>query len=144
VVWRIAVVSFPELAEKGDVSDWLEQGGSKKLLLARAEQALKRSTTSETIEPVDLWGQFDPPTLPIGLLPDVIERFALEEGDLTGADPSGLAVAALAVCAAALPDHTQLQVKKHDPNWLAAARLWVGLIGADHSASHKAAQAPRC
>ena len=129
VLPRIAVVSFPELAEKADVSDWLEEGGNKKLLLARAEQALKRSTTSETIEPVDLWGQFDPPALPIGLLPDVIERFALEEGDLTGADPSGLAVAALAVCAAALPDHTQLQVKKHDPNWLEAARLWVGLIG---------------
>jgi hypothetical protein len=46
-----------------------------------------------------------------------------------GADPSGLAVAALAVCAAALPDHTQIQVKRHDPNWLEAARLWVGLIG---------------
>jgi hypothetical protein len=46
-----------------------------------------------------------------------------------GVDPGGLAMAALAVCAAALPDHTQLQVKRHDPNWLEAARLWVGLIG---------------
>src|SRR5262249_50321834 len=40
----VAVVSFPELAEKADVSDWLEQGGNKKLLLARAEQTLKRNT----------------------------------------------------------------------------------------------------
>jgi DNA polymerase I-like protein with 3'-5' exonuclease and polymerase domains len=129
IVPSIGVVAFPELAEKGDVSDWLEQGGNKQLLLARAEQALKRGPASETIEPVDLWGQFDPPALPVGLLPNVIERFAFEEGEITGADPSGFAMAALAVCAAALPDHTQLQVKRHDPHWLEAARLWVGLIG---------------
>src|SRR5262249_2958365 len=77
----------------------------------------------------NLWGQFDPPQLPPGLLPDAIEQFAHEEGNLTGADPSGFAIAALAVCAAALPDHTQLQVKRYDPNFLEAARLWVGLIG---------------
>src|SRR6516225_7584948 len=81
------------------------------------------------IEPVDLWGQFDPTALPTGLLPQIIEQFAFEEGDLTGADPSGFALAALAVCAAALPDHTQLQVKRYDPHWREAARLWVGLIG---------------
>ena len=46
-----------------------------------------------------------------------------------GADPSGLALGAVAVCAAAVPDHTLLQVKRHDPNWFEAARLWVGLIG---------------
>lgn len=80
-------------------------------------------------EPINLWGHFDPPALPIGLLPRVIEQFAVEEGELMGADPCGLALGALAVCAAALPDHTMLQVKKHDPNWLEAARLWVGLIG---------------
>jgi Protein of unknown function (DUF3987) len=38
-------------------------------------------------------------------------------------------MAALAVCAAALPDHTKLQVKRHDPNWLEETRAWVGLIG---------------
>jgi hypothetical protein len=84
---------------------------------------------SVDIEPVDLWGQFDPPALPQGLLPKIIERFAHDEAELMGVDPSGLAMAALTVCAAALPDHTQLQVKRHDPNWLEAARLWVGLIG---------------
>ena len=126
-VTNIATVPFPELPEKGDVSDWLEDGGNKKLLLARAKQAQKRDP--ERIEPVDLWGQFDPPALPLRLLPEVIEQFSLEEGNLMGADPAGLAMAALVVCAAALPDHTQLQVKKHDPFWLEAARLWIGLIG---------------
>jgi hypothetical protein len=81
------------------------------------------------VKPINLWGHFDPPPLPIGLLPRVVEQFAIEQGELMGADCSGLALSALAVCAAALPDHTMLQVKKHDPNWLEAARLWVGLIG---------------
>jgi DNA polymerase len=43
IVSNIAVVTFPELPEKGDVSDWLGIGGNRKLLIARAEQALKRT-----------------------------------------------------------------------------------------------------
>jgi AAA domain/Toprim-like len=35
----VRVVSFPELPEKGDVSDWLEQGFGKKDLLERAQAA---------------------------------------------------------------------------------------------------------
>jgi DNA polymerase I-like protein with 3'-5' exonuclease and polymerase domains len=94
-----------------------------------AEESKAPKPASVDIEPVDLWGQFDPPALPQGLLPETIERFAVDEAELMGVDASGLAMAALTVCAAVLPDHTQLQVKRHDPNWLEAARLWVGLIG---------------
>jgi DNA polymerase I-like protein with 3'-5' exonuclease and polymerase domains len=49
IVPTIAVVSFPELAKKGDVSDWFEQGGNKQLLLARAEQARKQSTNKNYV-----------------------------------------------------------------------------------------------
>ena len=48
IVPEIAVISFPELPEKGDISDWLEAGGNKKLLLARAEQARRRTQTTRT------------------------------------------------------------------------------------------------
>jgi hypothetical protein len=48
--------------------------------------------------PVDLWAKFDPPSLPLGLLPPVLERFAVEQGEMMGADPGGLAAASLAVC----------------------------------------------
>ncbi len=80
-------------------------------------------------EPVDLWAFFAPPALPRGSLPPVIEDFAFVKGEIMGADPGGLAVAALAVCAGALTDAIKLQVKRHDPNWLESARLWVALIG---------------
>jgi hypothetical protein len=78
--------------------------------------------------PVNLWSTFDPPRLPHGLLPSVIEDFAFEQGATMGADPAGLAVAALAVCAAAVPDSVQLRVKRYG-GWYEATRLWVGLVG---------------
>jgi phage N-6-adenine-methyltransferase len=54
VVPSIGVVAFPELAEGGDISDWLAQGGNKKLLLARAEQALKQSSKRRAYIATDL------------------------------------------------------------------------------------------
>ena len=125
-----ALVLWQDLGRGGnpphgwDVKDWIEQGGDATKLLAICERV-----PAEAIEPIDLWGRFTPPALPAGLLPEIIEQFAIEEGVLMGVDPSGVAMAALAVCAAALPDHTQVQVKRHDSHWLEAARLWVGLIG---------------
>jgi hypothetical protein len=78
--------------------------------------------------PVDLWNTFTPPLLPRGLLPSVIEDFAFDQGATMGADPAGLAVAALAVCAAAIPDRIRLKVKLHS-GWTESTRLWVGLVG---------------
>ena len=37
----IRIISFPELPERGDVSDWLAQGHTKEELIARAEAATK-------------------------------------------------------------------------------------------------------
>src|SRR5262249_1876984 len=104
-----------------DVKDWCEAGGDPAKLL----EICREIPADSGGKPVDLWGQFNPPPLPRGLLPPVIEQFAFEESALMGADPAGLALGALAVCAAALPDHTRIQVKRHDPHWLESARLWV-------------------
>ena len=81
-------------------------------------------------DPVDLWGRFDPPALPEGLLPPIIEEFAVVQGARMGSDPAGLAVAALVTCAAAIPDSVKIQVKEHDPHWTESARLWAALVGA--------------
>jgi hypothetical protein len=78
--------------------------------------------------PIDLWNRLDPPPLPHGLLPSVIEDFAFEQGATMGADPAGLATAALTICAAAIPDRIKLKVKQHS-GWMESTRLWVGLVG---------------
>ena len=85
--------------------------------------------SSMAVDPIDLWAKFDPPSLPRGVMPDIIERFAIDQGRAMGADISGVAVSALAVCAAAIPDKIQLQVKRHNTGWLESARLWVALVG---------------
>lgn len=81
------------------------------------------------IEPADLWAQFEPPVLPQGLLPKIIEDFARVQARLMGSDPAGIAMAALAACGAAIPDRIKLQPKKYDDFWTEAARLWVALVG---------------
>jgi hypothetical protein len=83
----------------------------------------------DPVEPVDLWAKFDPPTLPRGVLPEVIEAFAFDRGMAMGCDMAGLAASALAVCAAAIPDGIKLQPKKHDIYWLESARLWFAPVG---------------
>src|SRR5581483_6606720 len=87
------------------------------------------TSVAEPADPIDLWAKFEPPTLPRGVLPNIIERFAFDQGVDMGADMAGIAVSALAVCAAAIPDKVQLQVKRHHNGWLESARLWVALVG---------------
>lgn len=93
----------------------------------RAER-VAAAEAGEAIEPVDLFGSFAPPPLPRGLLPPVIEQFAFGQGEYMGADPAGVAMAALTVCAAALPDSAKLRVKSGGA-WGESARLWSALIG---------------
>ena len=80
------------------------------------------------IDPVDLWDKFTPPELPRGLLPKIIEDFAVLNGKQMGADPVGLAMGAVVTCAAAIPDQVRLKVKQHD-DWFESARIWSALVG---------------
>ena len=79
--------------------------------------------------PIDPWAEQRAPSLPPGLLPPVVDEFARAQAHVMGVDPGGVAMSALAVAAAALPDRIQLQVKRHDAGWKESARLWVALVG---------------
>lgn len=98
-------------------------------------------------DPVDLWGTFPAPDLPAGLLPIELETFARVQGEMMGADPAGLAVAALVTCAAAINDEIKLQVKRHDAAWTESARIWAALVGSPSTKKSpilSAATAPLC
>jgi RecA-family ATPase len=64
VVGTVVPVSFPELAEGEDVSDWLKNGGNMKLLLARAEEARKRHATQAAFTWVDM-SRWDSEPMPL-------------------------------------------------------------------------------
>jgi hypothetical protein len=92
------------------------------------EQQATKPGAEPITTPVDLWAQFELPPLPVELLPRTIADFAVEQGELIGADPAGLAVSALTVCAAAIPDPIMLRVKRYG-GWLESARLWAAIVG---------------
>lgn len=79
-------------------------------------------------QPLDLWARYNPPVVPKGVLPDIIERFAFARADQMGVDPGGLAMAALTSCAAVIRDSIKIKVKQHE-NWTESARIWTMLIG---------------
>lgn len=126
-LWDRTRPEAPDLDMSG-----LERQLERKLKLATVDGSPPKAAEAVAAgdaDPVDIWGKFNPPILPGGVLPAVIEEFARVQGEMMGVDPGGLAMAALAVCAAALPDSIKVQVKQHDPNWTESARLWVALIG---------------
>ena len=98
-------------------------------LVRSAGEKVDKPSNPQAVRPVDLWGAFRPPPLPRGLLPKAVEDFAVQQGELMGADPAGLAMAALTVCGAAIKDAIQLQVKTYDRGWMESARIWTALIG---------------
>jgi len=119
----------PTAAEKPEAGSATRLTGSEsKAENAEAKAEQSRIQAEPSTPPVDLWGKLTPPPLPHGVLPSVIENFAREQGTTMGADPAGLAVAALVVCAAAVPDSIRLRVKLHS-DWTEATRLWVALVG---------------
>ena len=82
----------------------------------------------DSVGPVDLWPSAGAPVLPERLLPKRIETFARAAGIVTGADPGGFAMAALAVAAASIDDAIKLLVTPYS-DWLEAARIWIALVG---------------
>ena len=94
-------------------------------------QSREKTTAATAAEPapINLWAKGVGPALPRRVLPAVIENFVIEHGVLMGADPAGLAVGALIVCAGMIPDFIKLRVKHHDTLWRESARLWATLVG---------------
>ena len=110
------------------IAEWLRYSGPSNDD-GEAADPIKPAAPAVEVEPVDLWARFDPPNLPRGVLPPLIEEFAVDRGTTMGCDMSGIAVSALAVCAGAIPDSIRLQPKRYDSEWQEAARLWVLQVG---------------
>lgn len=79
-------------------------------------------------EPLDIFAECPAPPLRRGMLPQSIEDYAFECGDLLGVSPGMVAIPALVACAAALHDNVQIKVKRHE-DWRESARLWCAVVG---------------
>jgi hypothetical protein len=135
-IGRVLAVTHKAAGNDGDGWDWDAEEqkirGMCETWLKKhpqEEHPQKQQQLQEKIEPVDLWANFEGPALPRRLLPRVVENFAITMGETMGADPAGLAMAALTVCGAAISDDIKLQMKHHSENWQECGRLWAALVG---------------
>jgi hypothetical protein len=124
-----APLAEERVAAAAAVSGFIAKASQKAAFLVAANDNRAPTTSkTEAVRPVDPWLQRKHPPMPDGLLPSAIEEFARSQAEIMGVDPGGLAVSALAVCAAAIPDSITIKVKRYD-DWQESARIWVALIG---------------
>lgn len=79
-------------------------------------------------EVIDPWDTLRPVKSPLGVLPPVVEAFALSRAEAIGCDPGAVAMACLSALSAALDGRSRLRMKQHD-KWSVPPALWVALIG---------------
>lgn len=107
----------------------LEQGGNITEAIKAASRELGIDRPAEGVQPVDLFGTFEPPPFDTRLLPPQLGRLAADQAMLIGCDPGIIGMTGLGVLAGAIDDRITIQPKRHDPTWTESARLWVGVIG---------------
>lgn len=107
---------------------WIDASGKMVALTSDGHFEINESA-NDNAGPVDIWAERRHPSLPKGLLPPIIEEFALINARTMGADAGALAASALTVCAAAIPDRVQVQVKRHSSGWTESPRIWVAIVG---------------
>lgn len=79
-------------------------------------------------DPTDLWDMFDPPEIPRGLLPAVIDDFAATNARIQGSCVTSMTMAAFTVAANVLHKDFRVKVKVHD-KWSERICIWTGLVG---------------
>lgn len=98
--------------------------------------------------PLDVFGDvglIGQPPCPLGLLPPVLETYALDVAERLNIDPAMVFMPMLAVCAAAIDDRVQIIPQEHDRTWKESPRLWVAFVadsGEKKTPAMKAAMAP--
>lgn len=128
----MAVAMYEADATEGDVSKAVRaifDGPS--LTTGDGKDIISNDTpiaANDDSDPVDIWAKNAAPDLPRDVLPPIIERFAYQASELSGADAGGYVMAALAVCSMLITDRIRVKVKRSE-EWSEAARMWVMLLG---------------
>lgn len=92
--------------------------------------ASKSSPADEIGDPLDFWEPEAPyPSLPEGVLPQIVDEFARDRARRLGIEPGPVAAATLATLGSLVPAGNCLQMRQHDPHWTVRPILWVTLIG---------------
>lgn len=94
------------------------------------EAAVPKAAPPKPIElgGFDPWARFNVPTFPLECLPKNLREFVEYETANLGADPAGIAMAALTAVSGALDQQFRVNLRPNG-NWFPPPRLWTALVG---------------
>lgn len=111
----------------------LDPEGQKKRQQAYAEAQASNDKEIAPIfhdsDPYNLFGGFKLPEMNMELIPEAIANYAIDQGELIGADPATLVIFSLGAIASCITDGLKIQPKKYDYGWRESARIWGAVIG---------------
>ena len=125
----VKVVNLPGLPPKGDISDWLDAGGTLDQLseLVQAVPAFQPSAQRTAAPKPEKWETIEPlgvtnvPPFPVSVLPGILADFVAAEAEATQTPADLAAMLCLAVCAAAVAKKVEVQVRDQ---WLEPVNLF--------------------
>ncbi len=124
----VKVVQLPDLSEKGDVSDWLDAGGTKKRLLQLVKAAEPWKPGKSELSGCRVVGLSNTPDVlpfPAEVFPDSIAEFIQREAEDLPCPPDLVAVPMLAALGVAIGNTIRLQAK---PGFIEAPRIYSAMI----------------
>ncbi|HET6725921.1 MAG TPA: DUF3987 domain-containing protein [Gammaproteobacteria bacterium] len=102
---------------------------------------LSSLASSETADPIDLFGDHDLPELKREWLPQQIARYAWDQAEIIGMAPEMMAMSCLVAAAAATHDRIVIKPKGNE-GWTERACLWLMVIAPPSSTKSKAISLP--
>jgi hypothetical protein len=95
-------------------------------------------SSAEWGEPADVWmDETNPPDLPPGVVPAIVEAAARDDARRLGIEPGASAAARVVALGSLVPAGNQMQMRQHDTGWTVRPILWGGIFG--HPGSNKSA-----
>ena len=118
---------MPGLPEKGDVSDWLNAGGTVEGLHELVESAPDWTPEAAPQEwpAIDSLDDRQLPDFPTAGLPDVLRLWVVEESRFTQTPPDMAGLLALAVCSSTIARRVEVETR---PGWREPVNLFVAVL----------------
>ncbi len=121
----VRIVNLPGLAPKGDVSDWLDAGGTKEQLVALIQAAPDWKPAVEPWPELERFEDANLPDFPTAALPAVLRQWVEAEAHATQTPPDLAGLLALAVLSSILARRVEIEPR---PGWREPVNLYVAIL----------------
>lgn len=122
---KIRIVNLPGLPEKGDIVDWIQQGGEKQKLLKLLEATTPWEPAPEPWPDLQRYEEVDVPEFPTHALPSPVREWVEAESVATQTPPDLAALLALAFCAATIARRLTVQPRS---SWTEPTNVYVAVV----------------